>query len=172
MNRILTAILVLILTSVLLIVGCSSPAPSPTPQVGKPAPDFQLPDLNGQSVSLSDFQDKSVLVNFWATWCGPCRYEMPFIQEIFEDKEWSDKGLVILAIDIGESPAKVREFMESNNFSFPVLLDGEEKIAEQYNIRGIPTTIFIDKQGLIRAMRVGAFPSKAAIEEDLTKIIP
>lgn len=168
MNRILTAILLLILTSVLLVGGCSSPAP----QVGKLAPDFQLPDLDGQSVSLSDFRGKPVLVNFWATWCPPCRAEMPYIQEIFDDKEWSDKGLVILAIDKGESPSTVENFMQSYNLSFPVLLDINQNVALEYNIRGIPTTFLIDKDGIIQAIKVGAFSSKADIENNLSKIIP
>ena len=178
MNRILTTILVLILTSVLLIVGCSpptpspapSPTPSPAPQAGKPAPDFQLPNLEGQAISLSDFRGKPVFLNFWATWCGPCRYEMPFIQEIFE--EWSDQGLVILAIDIGENPETVKDFMQSHNFSFQVLLDTNKDVALEYNIRGIPTTFLIDKDGVIQAMKVGAFSSEAEIEKSLSKIMP
>ena len=101
-----------------------TPTPSPTPQlpegtqVGNRAPGFQLNNLDGQSVSLSDFRGSPVLLNFWATWCGPCRFEMPFIQEIFEDKVWTDKGLKILAVDIGESPSDVKEFLNSNGFSF------------------------------------------------------
>jgi peroxiredoxin len=170
MNRILTTILVLILTSVLLIVGCSPPTPSPAPQAGKPAPDFQLPNLEGQAISLSDFRGKPVFLNFWATWCGPCRHEMPFIQEIFE--EWSDQGLVILAIDIGENPETVKDFMQSHNFSFPVLLDINKDVALEYNIRGIPTTFLIDKDGVIQAMKVGAFSSEAEIEKSLSKIMP
>jgi len=88
MNRILTAILVL-MTLMLLIVGCSSPAP----QVGKQAPDFQLPNLKGQPISLSDFQGKPVLLNFWAVRCPPCRFEMPFIQGIFEGQKFIHPGL-------------------------------------------------------------------------------
>ncbi len=176
MNRVLSAILVLILTAGLLIAGCSSPSKpegsGQAPQVGKLAPDFQLAGLDGQAVSLSDFRGRPVFLNFWATWCGPCRHEMPFIQEIFEEKEWSDKGLVILAIDIGESSTQVREFIESNSLFFPVLLDTDKEVASEYNIRGIPTSFFIDKDGIIQVMKIGAFPSKAAIEKDLDKIIP
>jgi peroxiredoxin len=176
MNRMLTAALVLILTTVLLVTGCASPAKpggsSQSPRVGKLAPDFRLPGLDGKDVSLSDFRGKPVLVNFWASWCGPCRAEMPYIQEIYEDKEWKDEGLVILAIDIGENRSTVENFMESNNLSFPVLLDTAKEVALEYNIRGIPTTFLIDKDGIIQVAKVGAFPSKAAIEKDLSKIIP
>ena len=181
MNRILSLAIVLI-TSAILIAGCSIPTPTPTPtptitptptpgpQVGKLAPDFQLPNLVGQSISLSDLRGKPVFLNFWATWCGPCLHEMPFIQEIFE--EWSDKGLVILAIDIGEAPSKVRDFIQSGNFSFPVLLDTNQNVALEYNVRGIPTTFLIDKDGIIQEMRVGSFSSTAEIEKSLSKIIP
>jgi len=173
MNRTLTAVVVLILVSMLLIVGCSTSAPTPTPapapQVGKPAPDFQLPNLEGQSISLSDFRGKPVLLNFWATWCSPCRFEMPFIQDIFEES--SDTGLVILAVDIGETPSRVRDFIQSGNFSFPVLLDTSQDVALEYNVRGIPSTFLIDKNGIIQAIRVGAFPSMVEIKKSLDKII-
>ena len=172
----LKVILVIILALGLIIAGgsagCSPEGPAPGPQVGKPAPNFQLPNLGGQSVSLSDFQGKPVLINFWASWCPPCRIEMPYIQEVFE--EWSGQGLVVLAINIGESSSKVKEFMENHALSFPVLLDMQGKVAEQYNVLiwGIPTTFFIDKDGIIQAIRVGIFPNKAAIEKSLNKIIP
>ncbi len=170
MNRILTGAVVLILTSVLLIAGCSSSTPSPAPQVGKPAPDFQLPNLEGQPVSLSDFQDMPVLLNFWATWCGPCRFEMPMIQAIFEES--SDTGLIVLAIDIGEAPTKVKDYIQSGNFSFPVLLDTNQDVALEYNIRAIPTTFLIDKDGIIQEIKVGAFSNMIEIKRSLAKIIP
>ena len=164
--KILTAISGLILTTVLLVAGCSSQAP----QVGELAPDFQLPNLEGQSISLSDFRGEPVLVNFWASWCGPCIYEMPFIQEVYE--EWSASGLVVLAINKGESLSTAKDFMQSNNYSFPVLLDISQDVALEYNIWGIPTTFFIDRDGIIQATKVGAFSSKAEIEMMLSEIIP
>jgi peroxiredoxin len=138
--------------------------------VGKPAPDFQLPNLEGQPISLSDFRGKPVLLNFWATWCGPCVFEMPFIQSIFEES--SDTGLVILAVNIGEAPPTVRDFIQSGNFSFPVLLDTSQDVALEYNVRGIPTTFLIDKNGIIQVIKVGAFSSMLEIKRSLSKIIP
>ena len=165
MNRILTATVV-VLTLVLLTVGCSSPAP----QVGKQAPDFQLPNLEGQSISLSDFRGNPILLNFWAVRCPPCRFEMPFIQGIFEEQ--SDTGVVILAINIGETPSTVKDFIQSGNYSFPVLLDTTQEIALEYNIRAIPTTFLIDKDGIIQEMKVGAFSNMIGLKKSLSKIVP
>ncbi len=169
MNKMLKAIPVIMLASCLLITSCSAGAEQDT-NIGNLAPDFQLPDLDGQSISLSNLRGKPVLINFWATWCPPCRAEMPYLQEIFE--EWSGKSLVVLAINVGESHSKVEEFMQSNNLSLPVLLDIKQAVAIKYNIQFFPTTFFIDKDGIIQVKTIGAFPSKAAIEEKLSKIIP
>ena len=166
MKRILPIALVFMLNAVLLIVSCSSPAP----QVGKQAPDFQLLNLEGRSISLSDFQGKPILLNFWATWCGPCRQEMPLIQAIFEEQ--SDNSLVILAIDIGETAPAVNNFIQSGNYSFPVLLDTDQDVALEYNIRAIPTTFFIDKDGIIQEIKVGAFSNMIELKRSLSKIIP
>ncbi len=97
---------------------------------------------------------------------------MPFIQEVFEDEEWADKGLVILAVDIGESSSKVEEFMQNHNLSFTVLLDIKQDVAQRYNITGIPTTFFIDKDGIIQDKVIGAFQNKTQIENRLSKILP
>ncbi len=186
MNKMVKVILVIILVSGLLITGCSSksnqegPAlgritgcstdPAQRPQIDKPAPDFQFQNPDGQHTSLSDLQGKPVLINFWATWCYPCIYEMPYLQQVYE--EWSDRGLMVLAINIGESSAKVRQFIQNNGFSFPVLLDTKKDAAQEYNIQYVPSTFLIDKDGVIQEKIIGAFPSKIAIEEKLSKIIP
>lgn len=169
MNKMLTAILVMILTSGLLITGCATGS-EPTATVGKAAPDFELQNLDGQSISLSDLKGKPVLINFWATWCGPCVSEMPYIQEIYG--EWSGKGLMVLAINMGESSSKVEQFLQDHNLSLPVLLDTKAVVARMYVKRGIPTTVFIDKEGIIREIVIGAFPNKEAIENRVSKIMP
>ena len=165
MNKVLKVILSIILGLGILVTGCARSA-----DLGKPAPNFQLPSLDGQSISLSNLQGKPVLINFWTTWCPSCRAEMPYLQQVYE--EWSGQGLVLLAINIGEDSTKVEKFMQSRNLSFPVLLDTKEDISQKYNIRYIPTTFFIDKDGVIQDIKVGAFPSKAEIESNLSKIIP
>jgi len=185
MNKILKAILPIMLPLVLLVTGCqplSEPPDETNPttpvegtQVGELAPDFQLQNLDGQDISLSDLRGKPVLINFWASWCYWCLVEMPYLQEIYE--EWSEEGLVLLAINTGESFSKVREFLESHGFSFPVLLDADLLVALRYDVVRynklyIPTTFFIDMDGIIQEKIIGSFPNKEAIEEHLGKIIP
>jgi thiol-disulfide isomerase/thioredoxin len=184
MNKVPEAILPVILALVLLVTGCSADSEPPDgkgptapvegtqegTQLGNLAPDFQLQSLDGQTVSLGNLQSKPVLINFWATWCSPCRSEMPYIQEIYE--EWSGKGLVVLAINMGESPSKVGEFMQFYNLSFTVLLDTKQAIAQEYNIQYIPTTFFVDKDGIIQDKMIGAFRNKTQIENKLSEIMP
>jgi len=168
MSQALKVILLLILASGILATGCS--APTEVPEIGKLALDFQLTDIDGQFISLSGFQGEPVLLNFWATWCGPCRVEMPYIQEV--NNRRSEHGVVVLSINIGESLTRVEEFMRDYNLSFPVLLDFEGNVAERYNVGAIPTTYFIDSDGIIRDMQIGAFSSVAEIEDILNMISP
>jgi len=162
-------VLTLLLAVALIAAGCVTTSAEVAESV-TPAPDFQLLNLDGQTVSLSDFRGKPVMLNFWATWCGPCRAEMPYIQQVYDER--SDDGLVVLAINIGESLAKVKGFMQDYGLTFPVLLDIQTEVAKQYNIQVIPTTFFIDPDGGIQDVGIGAFPNKAAIETRLGKIIP
>ena len=169
MNKMLKVILLLMVVSGLFIASCST-GTNQNPVIGEPAPDFQYQDADGQSVSLSDLQGKPVLINFWATRCSPCRMEMPYLQQVYT--EWSGKGLVFLAINNGDSASRVGEFMQSQGFSFPVLLDTRGSITQSYNIVGLPTTFFIDKDGIIQDLKVGAFRSVAEIESRFSKIMP
>ena len=168
----LVSILAMILIGSMTTTGCSEDLGAVRgAEIGNLAPDFQLDNLNGQPVSLNDFRGKPVLINFWATWCPPCRSEMPFIQDTFTDKKWIDEGLVVLAIDIGESPSTVREFVKNYGLTFPVLLDSTRDVSLEYYIRGIPTTFFIDREGIIQDIRIGPFSSVTEIERSLGKII-
>ncbi len=156
----------------ILLSGCagSGAASEYGPEIGKMAPDFTLNGLDGQEVSLSDLRGRPVLLNFWASWCGPCRLEMPFLQEIYE--KWAGTGLVLLAVNLQEDPDEVREFVGGAGFSFPVLLTTGNEIPLAYNIRGIPATFFIDADGVIRDIKVGAFFGVEDIESRLVKIMP
>ena len=122
-------------------------------------------------------EDISPLVAFTAgllSFLLPCVLPLlpVYLASLCGSEVFEDKGLVILAVDIGESSATVERFMESYGISFPVLLDINQDVALQYNIRGIPTTFLIDKDDIIQAIKVGAFSNKAAIEKSLSTIIP
>ena len=110
---------------------------------------FSLPLLSGERTSLSSYRGKVVLLNFWATWCPPCRAEMPSMEALY--RRFKDQGLEILAVDIGEDSA-VQQYIQNNSFTFPVLLDGDGKVSSQYGIRAIPTTFIIDREGKIISM--------------------
>jgi peroxiredoxin len=164
MKKMLKVILPVMLISVLLIAGCSGDSEATDGEIQ--APDFQLNTLDGQTVCLSDFRGEVVLINFWATWCGPCAYEMPFLQQVYD--EWQEAGLVLLAVNVGESPEKVAAFMQDHGFSFPVLLDTEGIVATQYGASSIPTTFLIDENGIAQAVKIGAFQSVEEIEGGLS----
>lgn len=119
-----------------------------------PSINFKLENLNGIEVELSDYHGKVVFLNFWATWCGPCRYEMPSMEKLYN--EFKEAGLEILAINLGETAPVVKEFMEEYNLSFPALLDKDNSVAQVYGVRSIPTTYLIDRDGHILGMAVGA----------------
>lgn len=121
---------------------------------GQKAIDFTLTDLDGKKVSLKDFRGKNIYLNFWATWCPPCRGEMPEIEKVYQ--QYKDKDLVVLAVDLGEDMNTVKDFIQQNKYNFMVLLDSDQSVAVQYNITAIPVSYFIDKDGNIVAKRVGA----------------
>ena len=146
------------------------PTASPAPEAGMAA-DFQLMGLDGQTVTLSGLRGSPVLLNFWATWCGPCRAEMPYLQQVYADERWTAAGLKILAVNAGESVNGVEKFLEDNGLTFPVLLDSDQSVAIDYDIRGIPTTYFIDKDGIIKSVKVGSFRNKAEIDGHLEDLV-
>jgi peroxiredoxin len=151
------------------ITACSSGADQSGLRNYSLVPDFSLTDLQGKSVSLSDFKGQNVYLNFWATTCPPCVDEMPRLQAVYDD--WSKKGLVMLAIDIGEDSATVQDFIQSHSYTFPVLLDSRYSVAGKYNIRFTPTNMFIDGEGKLRSQFIGAFQNQADIEAQLNNLL-
>lgn len=119
-----------------------------------PAADFKLKDLHGNELSLSNLKGKKVFLNFWATWCPPCKAEMPEIEKLYE--ETKDSDLVIVAVDMGEPLSTVKTFIDNNKYDFKVLLDSDHSVATKYGISAIPTSYFIDKNGNIVSKNVGA----------------
>ncbi len=138
---------------ILLTTACSAAIASAavsSPQVGAHAPDFTLQTLQGETLSISDLRGQVILVNFWATWCGPCRLEMPAIQARFESTD-----LAVLAVNFDEPPEQVQAFVDELGLSFTTLLDPGGEIQLLYQVRGYPTTYFVDEEGTIKILHIG-----------------
>lgn len=120
--------------------------------VGLKAPDFELKNLAGETVRLSDFKGQKIMLNFWATWCPPCKKEMPDMQKFFE---LAKNDVVILAVNI-DPEADVAGFAKKMDVHFPILLDEKDKVSSIYKILTIPTTYFIDEGGIIRHKHLSA----------------
>lgn len=123
--------------------------------VGKVAPDFELPDLTEQDVRLSDYRGKVVFLNFWATWCKPCKEEMPSMEVLY--RQFKDDGLVVLAVSIDRVTTKddIPPFVKSMDLSFPVLIDSWGQTDKRYKLMGVPETYIIDQQGVLREKIIG-----------------
>ena len=139
--------------AVSLLTQCSrSPSSGESPEVGSPAPDFKLQDLEGRAVSLDQFRGRIVMLDFWATWCGPCLLTMPVLENLA--KEYP-QDLKLLAINVAEPPDLVRSFVRQRNISSTVLLDQEGKVGDMYGSESIPMQVLIDRTGVVRRVTVG-----------------
>ena len=130
-----------------------TPKPVEGLRQGDLAPDFEVADLNGMPLRLSDLRGKAVVLNFWATWCYPCREEMPLLQKAYETRQ--DDGLVVLGVDVGEDETSVAAFAKELGLSFPLGLDKTQAISRLFRVFGMPTTFFIDRAGMIQYIVVG-----------------
>lgn len=126
---------------------------------GDAAPDFTAVDaFSGQDVSLSDYRGQVVMVNFWATWCPPCRAEMPLMQQAYT--EYADDGFAILAVNNREQGIAVRSFAEQVGLSFPVLLDEGGTVQNLYGVQGYPMSVFVDAEGIVYEVHTGAVTAR------------
>lgn len=174
-NRLLVAALVLILGGLSVIIWMSMQTAVPTEttntygapalaQQGGTVTDFTIGSLDNGQISLADYEGEVIIMNFWATWCPPCRAEMPGLNRFYET--YKDEGLVVLAVNEEESAEQVRPFIEANAFTFPVLLDTEGGVAQQYSTRSFPTTFIIDREGVIQHVQTGEIS-----EDELARIV-
>jgi cytochrome c biogenesis protein CcmG/thiol:disulfide interchange protein DsbE len=129
-------------------------APRPAGQIGLPAPNFNLLSPTGESITLSDYEGQVVLVNMWATWCPPCKAELPDINAFYEAHK--GEGFVVLAVNSQEDAATVDAFIQAKGFRFPVALDSRGEVMNLYQAPGLPTTYIIDRNGAIRHIQTGA----------------
>jgi peroxiredoxin len=136
---------------------------------GAPAPEFSLPTADGKALALTQLRGEVVFLNFWATWCPPCRVEMPSMERLH--REFKEQGLAVLAVDIGESPRQVTRFMKEFRLTFPALLDTDSEVASRYRVQGIPATFLIDRRGRLvgsaRGARDWASPNGKALMRSL-----
>lgn len=127
----------------------------PAPKEGASAPDFALPALDGRTYRLSELRGRAVLINFWATWCGPCRTEMPAIEEVY--RRYGGDRLLVLAVNVEEDAEHVVPFVQRLGLSFPILLDRDGAVSRRYRITGLPTTYLIRANGKVDGVRLGPY---------------
>jgi peroxiredoxin len=123
------------------------------PSRQKIAEDFALPMPNGSSFRLSDHRGKTVLVNFWATWCPPCREEMPAMERLYQRHK--DRGLMLVAVSIDADPALVPPYLKASKLTFPVALDAKAEVANKYGVRALPSSFVVDRAGTMTALALG-----------------
>lgn len=137
-------------------------------QIGNLAPDFELAGLDGETLKLCDYRGQAVMLNFWATWCLPCRQEMPLFQAAYE--QYQDDGLVILAANVGEDATTARNYADELGLSFDIGLDQAAELSRAYRVFGMPTTFFINRQGVIDYLAIGAV-RESDLDDILARIL-
>ena len=126
-----------------------------------PAPDFTLKSRNGENIKLSELRGEVVMLNFWASWCAPCRQEMPLLEGLY--KKYSDLGFTLLAVNVEEDSSKAEELLRDIPVTFPILYDNTNKVTKLYKVIAMPSTVIIDRDGKLRYLHRGYLPG---YEED------
>ncbi len=124
--------------------------------VGEPAPDFALKSASGENLRLSEYRGEVVMINFWATWCGPCRQEMPLLDELYD--RYQRVGFKLLGVNIDDDQAKAMKMVGELDVSFPVLFDAGKSVSRQYQVGAMPVTVLVDRSGTVRYVHHGYQP--------------
>ena len=120
------------------------------------APDFTLKSASGENLKLSEFRGEVVLINFWASWCGPCRQEMPLLDELH--KRYNPMGFTVLGVNVEEDPTKAKRLLKDMGVSFPVLFDSHSEVSKRYDVIAMPSTVLVDRNGNMRYLHKGYKP--------------
>ncbi|HKK55621.1 TlpA disulfide reductase family protein [Marinobacter sp.] len=128
----------------------------PAKEISEPAADFTLKSRQGENLRLENFRGQVVMLNFWASWCGPCRQEMPLMDDLYE--QYKDLGFTVLAVNVDANREEAHRFLNSVPVSFPILYDPESRVSELYRVQAMPTTIMIDRNGTARFIHYGYKP--------------
>ena len=144
---------------------------SPSPREGFLAPDFTLDMLDGTKVTLSELRGKIVLINLWATWCPPCRAEMPALENAY--KQYKDSGVVVLGLNVTnqDSEKDIPPFVDEFGLTFPILLDRDGSVSALYQLKGLPTTYFVNREGIIRTVVVGGPMNETFIRSKIEALL-
>ncbi len=129
---------------------------APSLQAGAPAPAFELNSNSGKAVSLADLKGQIVLVNFWASWCGPCRQEMPILEQL--NHQYRSKGVALIGVNVEPDSAAATAWLKATPVSFPILYDLDSKVSKLYEVQGMPNTVIIDRKGVVRYIHRGYSP--------------
>ncbi|HEX5837670.1 MAG TPA: TlpA disulfide reductase family protein [Anaerolineales bacterium] len=151
--------------------GTSTSGQIPAPQKGFLAPDFELKTPAGDSIKLSDLREQAVLLNLWATWCPPCRAEMQTIEEVYN--EYKEQGFTVLAVNMTyqDNPLEIMPFVESQGLSYPILLDETGEMAKAYQLKSLPSSYFIDRDGMINEVVIGGPMAEALLRTRIENIL-
>jgi cytochrome c biogenesis protein CcmG/thiol:disulfide interchange protein DsbE len=151
--------------------GASTSGKIPAPQKGFLAPDFELKTPKGETVKLSDLRGQAVLVNLWATWCPPCRAEMQTIETVYN--EYKHRGFTVLAVNMTyqDEPLKIMPFVSENGLTFPILLDETSEMAKAYQLKSLPSSYFINREGIITEVVIGGPMAEALLRTRVEGIL-
>jgi peroxiredoxin len=133
------------------------------------APDFTLKNLDGSNLRLEEYRGQVVLINFWASWCGPCRQEMPLLDRLHH--RYEDTGFAVLGVNVEGEAEPAQEVVDKTNVTFPVLIDAEQKVSEMYSLEAMPSTVVVDRDGVVRYIHRGYKPGDEAKYIEVVKAL-